>query len=229
MPGSGASAVNDLGQVAGHSTTAGGQIHAALWSPTPTALTVTGARGPRLIHQSLTLTATLSTASGRPAGTVRFYDGAVLLGSSPLVRDRATLTTSSLTLGHHTITATYSGDATFLASTSSALGLVVTYKIRSRPGTSGAGVRSVNFQLLDARNVNLSSPAVTVDGQCIAPYPSRTCAQAFENLGDVPLPYLSARQEYSLALPGGLGRRTRYDLIIAVQNDPLLHAVTFSS
>ncbi len=53
---------------------------------------------------------------GYPTGTVTFFDGSSPLGSAPLVNTRANLTTSSLSLGSHTLTCLYSGDTNFTAS-----------------------------------------------------------------------------------------------------------------
>jgi large repetitive protein len=62
--------------------------------------------------QSITFVATVSAASGTPTGTVTFSDGGTTLGTVNLnAADQATLTTSALTIGSHSITASYSGDA----------------------------------------------------------------------------------------------------------------------
>ena len=55
------------------------------------------------------------TDAGTPGGTVTFADGAARLATVPLDGSgTATFTTSVLSLGCHSITATYSGDADFL-------------------------------------------------------------------------------------------------------------------
>jgi hypothetical protein len=65
-------------------------------------------------------------ASGTPTGIVTFYDGASSIGSSALNGSGiAAITTSALTPGSHTITATYSGDRTLNTSTSSPLTQIV--------------------------------------------------------------------------------------------------------
>ncbi|MDE1161463.1 MAG: Ig-like domain repeat protein [Acidobacteriaceae bacterium] len=71
---------------------------------------------------SLTMTATLVPVSnsGAPSGTVLFYDGATPLGSAPVVGGKASLTVSTLSIGTHTLTGSYSGDSTFMPSASSA-------------------------------------------------------------------------------------------------------------
>jgi hypothetical protein len=78
--------------------------------------------------ESVTFTATVAaTASGTPSGTVAFFDGGTLLAAVALDGSgKATLTTSSLTLGSNSITATYSGDANFLGVQSGATSEPVT-------------------------------------------------------------------------------------------------------
>jgi hypothetical protein len=71
---------------------------------------------------TVTLTATVTTAaSGSPTGTVDFYDTTTGtdLGTVSLAGGTASLSTSALPLGTQTITATYSGDSSFLSSSGS--------------------------------------------------------------------------------------------------------------
>jgi len=62
----------------------------------------------------------VSSGSGTPAGTVQFKDGANNLGSAQTLNGsgQATLATTALTQGSHTITAVYSGNGTYSGSTS---------------------------------------------------------------------------------------------------------------
>jgi len=69
---------------------------------------------------SVTFTATVSSTSGTPTGTVKFYDGSTVLGSGTLASGSASFTTTSLASGSHSITAAYQGDTDFAAVTSSA-------------------------------------------------------------------------------------------------------------
>lgn len=73
---------------------------------------------------SITLTATVSPSAA--TGTVTFYSGTASLGTGTLSSGVATLTTSFSTAGTDSITATYGGDSTYAASTSSAISLTVT-------------------------------------------------------------------------------------------------------
>ncbi|KJY40725.1 hypothetical protein VR41_14630, partial [Streptomyces sp. NRRL B-1568] len=76
---------------------------------------------PSVFGEAKVLTATVTATApgaGTPTGTVDFFDGATLLGSAPLVGGVATLSVSTLSVGSHSLTATYNGDANFVGSTS---------------------------------------------------------------------------------------------------------------
>jgi Bacterial Ig-like domain (group 3) len=72
--------------------------------------------------QSVTLTATVKSAnSGTPTGAVNFYDNGALLNTTPAALNAGLATYATTTLAPgltHMITATYSGDANFTASSS---------------------------------------------------------------------------------------------------------------
>ncbi|HEY7157593.1 MAG TPA: Ig-like domain repeat protein [Gemmataceae bacterium] len=82
--------------------------------------TVSSSNNPALAGQPVTLTANVASAEGTPTGTVTFVDGTTTLGTAPLdANGNAALTTSSLALGSHNITATYGGDSNFTGSSGS--------------------------------------------------------------------------------------------------------------
>lgn len=69
---------------------------------------------PSTPNQAVTFTATVSGGNGTPTGTVTFMNGDTVLGVETLdSTGTATLTTSALSLSSQTITAIYSGDATY--------------------------------------------------------------------------------------------------------------------
>jgi uncharacterized protein (TIGR03118 family) len=83
----------------------------------------------------VTLTATINSTGGTPTGQIVFHDGNTDLGSSRLnATGVATLTINILTAGAHSLTASYSGDGSFGASTSPP----VTTTIASRDFSLGA-------------------------------------------------------------------------------------------
>lgn len=100
----------------------------------PTTTTLTGPTS-SIQGNSVTFTATVAAASGgTPSGSVTFRRDGNLLGTVSLSSGTAVLSTSTLPLGTHQITAAYGGSGTHGASTSSPLSHTVT----SEPGTRPA-------------------------------------------------------------------------------------------
>src|ERR1051325_9394852 len=73
------------------------------------ALTLSRSAKPSTVGQAVTFTASLPETAGYFNGTVQFFDGNVLLGSSAIVSGQAVFTTSTLTKGSHAITAKFNG------------------------------------------------------------------------------------------------------------------------
>ncbi len=109
---------------------------------------VVSAANPSVFGQTASLTATISAvapAAGVPTGTVSFFDGATLLGSTALSGGQATLSSSALSVGAHSITVSYAGDANFVTSVSNALSQTVNQSATTSTLTSSANP-SVNGQ-----------------------------------------------------------------------------------
>lgn len=90
-----------------------------------TTSTLTSSTNPSAYGQSVTFTATVTSSSGTPTGTVVFYDGSTAIGSAALANGSTSISTSSLPLGSNSITAAYQGSGGFLPSTSAVLTQVV--------------------------------------------------------------------------------------------------------
>ena len=109
-----------------------------------TTVTVSAPGGPFTYGQAVPLTATVSPAAA--TGMVQFSDGATALGTVTLSGGTATLSVSSFAPGTHPITAAYSGDTTYLASSgtlSLAIGQVssaVALTSTPNPANSGQAV-----------------------------------------------------------------------------------------
>jgi hypothetical protein len=73
---------------------------------------------PAFLSNPITFTATVSSSAITPTGSVTFYDGTTLIGTGVMSSGQATVTTSSLTMGSHTISAVYSGDTSYGPATS---------------------------------------------------------------------------------------------------------------
>ena len=90
-----------------------------------TTINVASSLNPSGFGQNVTFTATVTTGAGTSnlTGTVSFFDGATTLASgialgTPGTTATATFQISTLAVGRHSITATYSGDTTHFASNS---------------------------------------------------------------------------------------------------------------
>ncbi len=118
-----------------------------------TTTTLQSSLNPSTVGQSVTFTATVTSAGGgiTPDGTVAFMDGANTLATQPLTGTGASATatyvTSTLTNGVHQITAVYSGDASkeIQASTSAAVNqdvqATVMIAVTSSPNPSNYGTQ----------------------------------------------------------------------------------------
>ena len=123
-------------------------------STTTTTLSISP--NPANVGQPVTLTAIVSPASA--TGTVSFYDGATLLGTVALSNGTAILTLSSLTLGSHSLTAVYSGDASFSGSTSSIVTLIVdSTSISILPPAHLKGIQKANRFATQTEFINILS------------------------------------------------------------------------
>jgi hypothetical protein len=107
----------------GDNTFAGSSSSAVTQTVTPgsSSTAVTSSGNPTGFGATVTFTATVSAvapASGTATGTVTFKDGTTTMGSAALSGGQATFSTSTLSIGSHSIAAVYGGDANFTGSTS---------------------------------------------------------------------------------------------------------------
>lgn len=95
--------------------------------------------------EPLTLTATVaSTTTGTPTGTVTFYDNTIPLGTVHLTNGSASYVTSALAPGiAHSISATYSGDINFKASSTTSSLTVTVAPLEFTLTINGATLQSV--------------------------------------------------------------------------------------
>ena len=102
---------------------------------------------PAAVNAQVTFTATVTPQANSAAlsGAVTFNDGATQLGVGNLAAGVAKLTTSALTRGPHTITASYQGNTTFAASQSNPIEQMIQSIVRPkvvltvRPNTATVG------------------------------------------------------------------------------------------
>lgn len=93
-----------------------------------TSTTLSGPAGSVVVGQVLNLSVSVSgDGASLPTGSVQFMDGGMALGTPvALVNGAASLATNALSVGGHTLTAVYSGDAANAGSTSAALTVSIT-------------------------------------------------------------------------------------------------------
>jgi hypothetical protein len=93
---------------------------------TPTTTTISSSASSTLAGKPVTFTITVTSSTAIPTGSVVILNGAATLGQATLnAQGVATFVTSSLSVGTHTISASYGGDSNYLASTSTGIQQIV--------------------------------------------------------------------------------------------------------
>jgi len=128
-----------------------------------TTVAVSSSANPSTFGVGVTLTGTISISApggGTPTGTITFKDGATTLGAGAVQPNKkATINTSALLPGAHSITAVYGGDSNFIASPTSP---VFTQNVNqgSTVTTLSASRTTVNFR----QKLNVSANVVSSGG-----------------------------------------------------------------
>jgi len=111
----------------------------------PTSLTLLGMPNPAQVGQTVTLSATLGGPG--PTGSVTFYDNGNQIGAGNVSGLTATFTTNNLTVGSHTLNATYGGDTNYALSQSNTVieavslqSTTITLVANPQPSTAGQSV-----------------------------------------------------------------------------------------
>ena len=91
-----------------YATSTSNAINQVVQNTTVTSLSLSLGTNPSTASQSLTFKATVTPSAA--GGTVTFFDGATQIGIGTLIGGTATLTTSALTAGAHSLKAVYGGD-----------------------------------------------------------------------------------------------------------------------
>ncbi|HYJ45268.1 MAG TPA: Calx-beta domain-containing protein, partial [Pyrinomonadaceae bacterium] len=143
-----------------------------------TTVALSASQNPSMPGQSVTFTAQVSSAVGKPTGNVQFKDGTGNLGS-PVNLDAggaATFTTSTLTAGTHAITTDYSGDANFASSAGTLPGGQAVNDLPSlsindlsiAEGNSGTTNATLTVTLSSASSLVVKVDFATADGTATA-------------------------------------------------------------
>jgi len=160
-----------------------------------TATAVASSLNPSDFGQSVTFTATVTSGAGTPTGTVQFKDNGNTLGAAVALNASgvAQVSTSTLTVGTHTITAEYSGDANFATSTGTLTGGQI---VKAQPtlsindvsiaeGDSGTTTMSFTVTLSAASNLTANVDFATANGTAITPDYLATNGTLTFNPGDL--------------------------------------------
>jgi hypothetical protein len=98
----------------------GGTLHILAVNTT---ISLTSSLNPSMYGQAVTFTATVTSTTSTPIGSMQFYGDGALAGSPvALSNGAASWLTNMLAIGTHVITATYSGDTNFTASSGTLTG-----------------------------------------------------------------------------------------------------------
>ncbi|MDE1156648.1 MAG: Ig-like domain repeat protein [Acidobacteriaceae bacterium] len=125
--------------------------------------TVLAVSGTGLAGKALSLTASVTSATGIPTGTVNFMDGSTVVGTGTLdAKGSATASTSTLTVGTHSLTAVYAGSSSYSTSTSEAFSQVIVLATPSL--TLGGPTGSVNVGTSAVFTATIASPGLTPTG-----------------------------------------------------------------
>ena len=120
---------------------------------------------PSQLGAPVTFTATASNTAGVASGVVTFLDAGTVIGTANLNANSATLTLSTLTLGTHSIIASYGGDVNNAVAQSSALTQTVqqttTTQLSATPNPSLAGKPVTLSATVVGANGNAPSGTVT--------------------------------------------------------------------
>jgi len=166
-PASGGSFALDgtLGQpIAGPSSGGAYTLNAGYWQEdarAPSTVVFTSSANPSLAGGPLTLTVVVTGSATTPTGLVTFKNGAATLGTAALdASGEATFDASALPAGTHQLTAVYSGDVTYLGSTSETLAQVV----QLRATKTAIDAPAVTYNAAATVVVTVSSPHGTPTG-----------------------------------------------------------------
>jgi YVTN family beta-propeller protein len=206
---------------AGPDQTLIGQIAAEVFTvavqSTVTALSVND--NPAFLGQSVTFTADVDSSTvGTPTGTVTFFDGMTALGPGTVSSGEATLVTTSLGLGSHSITAVYNGDANYAGSSSGVLTEVIepgnpSPALTSLSQTSAnAGSAAVTLQITGSNLVN-GSIAEWNGSALTTTYGSATTLTATIPTGDLATPGVSSVTLFNPAPGGGTSNGRMFTVV----------------
>lgn len=166
------------------------------------------------VGRSITLTAKVTPSAGQvPNGEIiTFYSNSTVIGTSTSSSGSASLVTSSLSAGTHSITASYPGDASLLPSTSQPITV------------TSAGAATVTSQSSCFLNVNLTSSSIYyVAPQQIVIY------YTVKSGSPCSIPQVSGTLSLSSAVTGIVYSSNPINITGGVTSAPVTRAITVNS
>ena len=94
-------------------------------APAATTTALTASATSSVFGQSVTLTASVTSAGGTPTGTVTFFEDGAVAGTAPVNANGVATLTVAPGVGSHSLTAAFGGTSAFAASTSAAVTEIV--------------------------------------------------------------------------------------------------------
>jgi uncharacterized delta-60 repeat protein/CSLREA domain-containing protein len=179
-----------------------------------TATLVASSVNPSAFGQSVTFTATVTSVGGVPGGIVQFKSDGSNIGSTVALNSSgvASLTTSALTSGTHTITADYSGNSNFLFSTGTLAAVQVVIPslaindVSTTEGDSGLVNATFTITLSAPSNQTVTVNFATTDGTAhTIPAPPGITPEGsdyFSHIGSVTFAPLETSKPVSVAVIG---------------------------
>ena len=144
--------------------------------PDTTTISLASSKNPASQGDAVTFTATLMGNVAVPTGAVKFLDGTVILGTGTITNGVATLTTSSLAVGTHPITASYAGNIDFnfanslvinevIVAVPVSLASVTTLSSSANPSVSGQRVTfTANLSVMGSATAVVPGSMTFLDG-----------------------------------------------------------------
>jgi Bacterial Ig-like domain (group 3)/MBG domain (YGX type)/FG-GAP-like repeat len=169
----------------------------------PTApVTIASSLNPAPFGRPVILTVTVPSGA---TGTVTFADGTTVLGTATITGNTSSLTTAALAVGTHLITATYSGDTNFTASSSVVLSLVV--------------VTAADFMVVSSTGRQLVPPGASANFTIVV----RSMNEPFTNPVTMSATNLPPGATYSFSsaavTPGAAGASTTFTVSVPPQSN----------
>ena len=151
--------------------------NAAFTITVSTSTSLTASPNPSVIGQSVALIATVSPSAA--PGSVEFFDGLTSLGSVAVSGGTAELDLTTLAIGNHSLTATFTSSGSYSSSTSSAVPFEVKAQIVATAGANGTIAppgtttyslnASVTYTMTPASGYHVGTLTVDGSGQPVTP------------------------------------------------------------